>query len=476
MLAGIIRGKFVAMILGAFGMGVSSLLTSAIQPIQQFFSFGLPMAAVSNIANSEEEDEMHKKTIAFRRCLTIMAILACLFTISTSTLLAKWTSGTDSTFLPKDSRISKWFIALGPAVFFMILAAGENAVLQSHRALKQLAKSNMVGPLLGVLLGVPMYYFWGLSGIVPAMIALPCLTWAYTRWNTRNLYSTSVSITWGETISRGRKMMALGGTMMVAGLVGNLAVYLINTFINKTGSTQDVGFYQAATSITMQCTVMVFTALSTDYFPRLTQLSNDKESMNRFINEEGEIVMLITAPLAALLIVLAPVVVRVLLTKEFDDVIPLIQLMSMAFLLKAYYFPLDYICLAKSDKKYFFWMEAIWVNIKMVLVFVGGYKLYGVIGLGYAAVLDNVIDVVVSTVMVKWRYGFVYSFKALGVAAVLLAMSVVVLVSSLLSDGLDNALNVAVVATAVIGFYSLRQLNNRTSLSKYINKRLHHEQ
>ena len=54
MLAGLLRGKFLAIILGAHGMGISSLLSSAIQPVQQFFAMGLPSAAGSSIAHTED--------------------------------------------------------------------------------------------------------------------------------------------------------------------------------------------------------------------------------------------------------------------------------------------------------------------------------------------------------------------------------------------------------------------------------------
>ena len=56
MLANVIKGKFTAIFLGASGMGISSLLGSALSPFQQFFTFSLPVAAVRDIASGQDED------------------------------------------------------------------------------------------------------------------------------------------------------------------------------------------------------------------------------------------------------------------------------------------------------------------------------------------------------------------------------------------------------------------------------------
>ena len=463
MLTNIVRGKLVAMILGAYGMGVTSLLNSAIQPVQQLFSCGLPMASVSSIANAADDKERAQRTIAFRRCLTILSILACIFVIASSSLLCKWTFG--------NTDHSSWFAGLGLAVLFLMLSTGESAILQSHRALKQLAKCNILAPMLGLVLGVPMYFIWGVGGIVPAMILLAFITWAYSRWNTRGL-GIRASQSWRETLTYGRGMMMLGATMMVAGLIGNLSVYLINTFINGNGSTDDVGFYQSANTITTQCTAMVFTALATDFYPHLTQVAKDFKAMTRLINQEGEIVLLVTAPVAALLIVCSPIVVRLLLTSEFDCIVPIVQMMSLAFLMRAYYFPLDYICLAKGDKTYYFCMEGIWANVKMLVIFIGGYRLWGLIGLGYAAVLNAVVDIIVSTVLVRWRYNIVYGGRMLLMSAFLILLASSTMLASLVGEGWISYV-VSSALVAVIIAYSLVQLNKRISIVDAVRNRLH---
>lgn len=52
-------------------------------------------------------------------------------------------------------------------------------------------------------------------------------------------------------------MLLLGMTLMFAALLGTLANYILNTYIGRCGSLNEVGMYQAANSITNQYVGMV---------------------------------------------------------------------------------------------------------------------------------------------------------------------------------------------------------------------------
>lgn len=432
LLVNIVRGKCVASILGSFGMGISAMLTSTLQPIVQFFSLGIPMSAVSRIANSASEDEMSQRVTAMRRCMLILAFMASLYVLSTSAVLSGMASGNGQDGLPR-----MWFAALGIVAFFTILSQSENAILQGNRAIGRLARANVLAPVLGLVVGVPIYYVWGVDGIVPAMLLMSFLTWAYTRWCARDFGSGTISQSWYTTCRYSRDMITLGLTLMISGLLGNLVVYLINIFIYNHGGAGDVGFYQSANSITLQCTAMVFAALSTDFYPSLAQRVHDMVRMHRLINHEMEIVVLVIAPIVVMLMMCAPYVVRILLTEEFLKVVPVVQMMSLVFLMRAYFFPLDFICLARNDKTYYFCVEGLWTNIKSLAFFVAGYWLSGLMGLGYAAIANGLVDILVSTVLVWWRYGFRYELRTMRLFLVMFVPASVILILVLSADGQD---------------------------------------
>lgn len=75
-------------------------------------------------------------------------------------------------------------------------------------------------------------------------------------------------------------MMLMGFMISLSGLVTLIAAYLLRIFINRTGNVADVGLYSAGFTIINTYVGMIFTAMGTDYYPRLSVVSADDEKAN----------------------------------------------------------------------------------------------------------------------------------------------------------------------------------------------------
>ena len=118
-----------------------------------------------------------------------------------------------------------------------------------------------------------------------------------------------------------RRLVVTGLILMAGGLAGTAAGFAINAFVRAYGDIDNVGLYQAASSLTNQYLGIVFSALAMDYFPRLSAAMNEHSKMLTVVNRQTEIVMLIATPLALALIWSAPWVIKLLLTDEFFVII-----------------------------------------------------------------------------------------------------------------------------------------------------------
>lgn len=402
--ANVLRGKMVAVLLCTAGLGVSSLYMSSLMPLQQFFSMGMPIAVVSAIAataadNAAGRADVSRQISAFRRCLLVLALVGSLFLLGTSSLMSRLTFD--------DTGHTTGYMLLAIALFLLIMESGETAVLQARRQMKQVAMRNVVNALAGLFVGVPFYWLLGIEGIVPAIIASAFVVWIYSRYQTHRLQQDSPTprLSWSETWSLGRGIIALGFFMMLAALLGNLTNYAINASIRRLGSESDVGLYSAATSITSQYVGLVFAAMATDYYPRLSSLTDNLREVKRLIHQQMELVLLIVTPLVAVLIVTAPLLIRILLTEEFLPLTDVVRLTGLAIICKAACFPLDYVSMAYGRKRYFFWMEGVWCNAKTFVMIVVFYYLWGIEGIGYGTLASGLIDVLVTTVMTQWFFG-----------------------------------------------------------------------
>lgn len=401
-MANVLRGKMVAVLLGTFGLGVSSLYMSSLQPLQQFFSMGLPLAVVSVLAAISEDTEdgrrmLSAKVEAYRRTLLVLAVFAVFTVIISASWLSAAAFGT--------SENAANYMVLAAALFFLIMEGGEMALLQARRQMKQVALRNVVNALAGLLIGVPLYWWLGVGGIVPAIVISAFTVWCYTRWQTRRLGLHQRSQSWTATWRLSRGVISLGFFMMLAALFGTITTYAVNAAIRYLGSVADVGLYQAASSITGQYVGLVFAAMATDYYPRLASLVEDRAATTLLVEREWRVVMLIISPLVALLILTAPLLIRILLTEEFLPLTGVVRLMGLAIVCRAACFPLDYVSMAYGRKRYFFWMEGVWCNAKTFVITVVFYYFWGLEGLGWGALVSGLVDVVVTTACTHIFFG-----------------------------------------------------------------------
>lgn len=461
----VVRGKLVAVILGPVGMGISSLFTSSLIPIQQFISLGIPLSSVRSLSianNSNDENRKNSILVAFRRLILLTALLGSFFTLFASNWLSRITFGNNSHTLG--------FALLSIYLFMSIIIEGQKSILQGFRQLKSLAICSIVGPIFGLLVGIPIYYVLGYDGIVPAMIILTVVSILVTTYSVRKIKIGILKQTWKETWLIGKELIVLGIVMMVAGLMGNLTNYSLNAFIRLFGSVTDVGLYQAANSITNQYVGLVFTAMATDYFPHLSSVMNNKLKALQLINQESEIVILIVTPIAIAIILTTPVLIHVLLTEEFYPVVDMIRFMGLSIILKAAYFPLGYISVAKGDRKYYFCMEGVFVNIKTFFIFAFAYYFYGFKGLGFATLISSMIDIVISIMMTKWRYGVMYRRGFFKLFTVLFSVAVLCLLCSFI----ENSIMAYVSMTICMLFacmYSYYELDKRVSIKNLFIKK-----
>lgn len=459
----ILRGKFVALFLGPAGMGVSALLTSTVNTINSISSLGLSLGAVRDISVATEKGDIGELSLVakiFRRLVFATGILGALVSVVGAGWWSRAAFG---------SGEYTWaFVLLGAMLFFTALGSGETALLQGTRKLKALARTSLAGSLAGLVIGVPMYYFWGTAGIAPAMVALALVTYLSNRFFARKIELRPVEVTGTQMRRHAVSMITLGVTLTAANLLGTLSVYFINWFIRHAGTLSDVGLYQSATAITTQYIGFIFSAMAVDYFPRLAAVSDDSDAVRKTVNRQGEMIVLVAAPIIVALLATAPLVVRILLSAEFMATIPVVRWMGFALIFKTASFALGYISFAKGDKRTFFWLEGVTGNLLNIGCIVAGYMLWGYTGLGVAMVVTYLVYLVIVAAVARRRYGFRFEREFTRLFAILSALcGVAFAITFFIDDYLLCGLAVGVVLVAV-SVFSLRELNRRMDLAEVI--------
>lgn len=462
----LIQGKVIAVLLGPVGMGVLSLLTSTANMLQQVSSLGLNLSAVKDISSANEKrdvSELSKVILVFRRLLKITGLLGCFLVIVFSSALS------DFAFGNKDYQWS--FIILSVMLYFTTLSNGEISILQGCRQLKHLAMASVAGASVGLVGGIPCYYFWGIKGIVPAMIILAVSSYFFYRAFANKIPVEKVRVDKDSTLSYAKGMVSLGIVAVIASLLGSLTTYLINIFISNYGNISDVGLYQAATSISNQYVSIVFASMAVDYFPRLAAVSDNAGKVREIVNLQSEIVLLIVAPLVTLILLTAPILIRLLLSKEFLATVPLVRWMGYGILFKAISFPMGYIAFAKGDKKCFFWFEGVLGNVLTLIFNIGGYELWGVKGLGISFVVSYITSCFIYIILTRYRYSFKHSVQFLKLLLPSILLPTVMFIFSIYISGFYFYIggSLCCIITCIMSF---RELNKRLNIWLILKNRL----
>ena len=467
-LVNLVRGKIVVQILGAAGIGISALFHNTADLIKQYAMVGLDVAAVRNITQAKDDaspDVLAATIKVVRRLLLCSSLIGAVSTIALSYYFASYIFE-DLAYLP-------FIMLMSLAVLFNILGSGEYAILQGMRKYKQIALCSVVPPLCGLLMGVPIYLLMGTSGIVPAMIVMGVVYFAALRFFSRRSMRHLPKIPpvpFRTVWKQGKDIIQFGLIMTTTGLIGVVATFGITAFINLVGSETDLGYYASANAITMQYVTMVFGAMAASYYPQLARLVNhDMKEAHQLVNHQTEIILLVVAPMSMLIVLTAPGLIVLLLSRDMLPIVPIVRFMGISVLMRALCFPMDYLALAKGDKKFFFWVEGVWTNVKTFTLMAVFYYYYGLDGLGYAVVVTGVVDIVVSLILTRWRYGFRLSGQSIKLIVTTFLLVFICFAFSFVGDRLWRYLLMG-GATLVCCIYCYRQLDQRIDIPAIFRK------
>ncbi|EDP95480.1 O-antigen translocase [Kordia algicida OT-1] len=416
-LISIVRVKVVAILLGSVGMGIIGLLNTTIQVVSEIVKLGLDTSAVKEIAhvNSSKDEKRIAETVSIlEKFIWITAIIGAVFTIVFSAVLSKLTFGnTEYTFE---------FIWLAIAIFFMQLTNGKIAILQGKQTLRKLAVANLLGSTIGLIVSVPLYYSYGIAAIVPTIIITAITIFLFFWYFVNSLKIPKIPLTIKEAYAKGKEMLHLGLVLSVTGIITLTTTYILQIYIRYIGGLDEVGYYTAGFLIINSYVGMVFNAMGTDYFPRLSAIHTDNSKVQVAVRNQATIAILLITPIITTFFIAAPLVIKILYTKEFLVILGLISwgVLGMAF--KAVSWSVGYVILAKGDSRIFV-KTSIGFNLLMLAMNCTGYYFYGLTGLGISVLCYYIIHFVSLLIITKIFYNLKFQspFYKLFIQCILLS-------------------------------------------------------
>ncbi len=456
-LIGLVRNKFVALLLGPGGMGLVSLFNTTVQLISQATHLGISFSAVRHISEyydaGDKEKAAHYVKVVRGWCL-LTALLGMLVCVVLGPFLS------NATFAWGNHTLH--FILLAPAIGMIAVTGGETAILKGQRKLGALALVQITAALASLVISVPIYYFFWQAGIVPVIVLMAFVTMCATLWFSLRIFPLRLSGARG-ILGEGMEMVRLGVAFTLAGIVGSAAEMIVRSYLNVVGDLDVLGLYNAGYMLTITYAGMVFSAMETDFFPRLSGVNNDIEATNYTVNRQMEVSLLIVAPMLTALIALLPVLIPQLFTSEFLPVVPMAaQVTALAMFFKVLTLPVAYITLARGYSMSYLMLETAYFVVFVLLVVIG-YQHWGLFGTGIAITLAHVFDYLMINLYAYKKYGYRVSVTVSRYAVVLLSLGFLAYACTILLDGIVYWI-VELIVVLASGLYSLQILRKKTHL------------
>ncbi len=455
-LVGLVRNKLIAEILGPAGMGLASLFNSTVTFISQATNFGISFSAVKHVSelfDSGDEAAVAHFIKVIRAWSLLTALIGMLVCIVAGPLLSNYT------FSWGDHTLH--FVLLSPAVGLLAITGGETAILKGARRLRELAVIQVYSMLAALVVAVPIYFLFNQSGIVPVIVLMALTSMLLTIRHSYRLYPLQLRGAKG-ILGEGMEMVKLGVAFVIAGVMGSGSEVLIRSILNVSGDLDVVGLYNAGFMLTVTYAGMVFSAMETDYFPRLSSVHHDVAATNLTVNRQIEVSLLIVSPMLAVLIVGLPVFIPLLFSQKFLPVISMAQVAVFSMYLKAISLPVSYITLAKGDSVGYMLLEGIY-DVVLVLLIVFGYRHWGLFGTGVALSVSYLFDLLLVGTYTYVRYRYRVTGPVLRYAAVQFSLGVAVYLVTFIDNELAYWLLGSLLCLVSL-LVSIHILHRKTSL------------
>ncbi|OWU66749.1 hypothetical protein ATO2_17530 [Roseovarius sp. 22II1-1F6A] len=359
----IFRQKMLAVLLGPSGIGLLSLYTSLQGMVTQVAGLGMGNSGVREIAAARDD----AKTLSRVKLVLLLAHLVqgslamgCVWFLRDR--IAVW--------IFQDAGYAINVGLVGIAILLALLAAAHTALLQGLRRIGDLGRVTVLGAFAGTVVGLAAVVALGQAGLIWFVLAQPLFNLIAARWFVARMQSASAPAPRLRDIpSIWLPMARLGFAFMLGGLMTTATLLVVRSQITQSFGLEAAGQFAAAWGITMTYVGFLLSAMSADYYPRLTEVITDKPAAVALMNDQAQLGLAIGGPVLLVMIGWAPWVISLLYSREFLPAVELLQWQSAGNILKLASWSLSFSVVAAAKAKTYVLLEASFNIVFLALIF-----------------------------------------------------------------------------------------------------------
>lgn len=330
---------------------------------------------------------------------TVIGLILMLLVVAAAPLIS---------LLYGDDRLTPIAVVLAATLLINGLATQYRADLNRNLRFRALAIIEVVSPAIGLTVAIGMaaagYAYWALvtQQVLLAVIGL-VLSWALCRWIPRRPRRGAGTA----------PFLRYGGNLMGAQLLNYASRNIDSVVIGSTLGAASLGIYNRAFELVMLPLNQLQAPATKVALPILSKLQNDSERFGSFLLTGQRVLLTLLAACFALAAAQAPPLVRWVLGAQWNEVVPILQILCIGGIFQAATYATYWAFLALGLTKSNFQLALVSRPLMIVIV-VAGAIIYGLPGVAIAYTAAAALN---------WVIGLLWIGRASGAVPVYPMMS-----------------------------------------------------
>lgn len=376
-----VRTKLVAILLGPSGVGLVGLYASVTGLVGTISGLGIASSGVREVAEAHGTGDGARLSITaktLRRASWGTGIFGWLLSVAFAYSLSQWAFGSGE----RAGAIA----LLGASLLISAVSSGQSALIQGTRRVSDLARLSILGTVAGTVISLGLYAWLRERAIVPVVIATAVANLGFSWWFARKISLDEVPQTVHETWRQSRRLLTQGLAFMWSAVAAAGVALITRSLIVRELGLESNGIHQAAWGISGMFAGFILGAMGSDFFPRLTAVSEDHEQVNRLVNEQTEIGILLALPGLMGTLAFGPWIMNVFYSAKFLPGADLLPWFVLGVFGKVVSWPMGFTMIAKGAKGWFAISETGAAACQLILT-VGLLYGFGLVGTAVAYAL-----------------------------------------------------------------------------------------
>lgn len=451
---GIARNKLIAILLGTIGMGLISIFQSTLDLIKSMSSLGIDTTGVREVSLATEDKEELSKTVSMIQQWTfILALLGGGICLILSRYISWWAF---------DSYTYTSSIAwLSISVFFNILAIGELVILQGMRQIGYMIKSGLLWNIIALAILTPLYYFFRIEAIIPVFIIVSILTFLSIRHYRKKIDLDFVHIPFSQLLIRGKFILRIGFFIVIAAIQTQIALFIVRSMVINKAGLEQLGLLQAAWTITNVYLKLILNSMSADFYPRLSAVSFNNKKTRKLINEQVNVMLIISVPIIVFLMLCSKLLLTLLYSSSFESAYTLLNWRTIGIFFKIISWALGFVLLAKGKGLLYFITDTSFSVIYLICIyFLFPYYQLDAVGIAYMIAYISYFIIVYGLLHKIMQFRWQKEILLSGVVCLILILGTFYIAQ--FTD--KNSIPLIIVCLTLSSTYSLYKLNKVCNL------------